>query len=301
MKMQRHSGMRILAFLVLCGSVVAWGPIYHNNIACSSIRGPSCLCDGTNNDLLTGSVSPDAFFFGSSAFIMSSTCPPEVAELHDPVFSGFLVTSAPKYTTPTFNATAFAQGYGSHVVADAVSFAFPDGYFKDTLVNEGVDWLYTWPLMLNADAYVFGNASCGKPSLPTAPLSAEGAQFLADATVAFRQSGLGSPAFPVVNASTVLACSASWQQHVNKVNALAAATPGPAAAILLQVLSPYAPTSPSDAANDVAMQARCGVLAVQAWLQSLGEGQAPATAAQNTLAAIATMYQSGICSPAPAM
>jgi hypothetical protein len=57
----------------------------------------------------------------------------------------------------------------------------------------------------------------------------------ADATVAYRQSGLGDSTFPIVNASTVLACTDSWQQHVNLVNGLAAATPGPTAAMLLQV------------------------------------------------------------------
>jgi hypothetical protein len=64
-------------------------------------------------------------------------------------------------------------------------------------------------------------------------------------------------------------------------------------------MSPYAPSSPAEAANDVAMQARCGVLGVQAWLSNLQAGQSPATAAQNTLAAIGAMYQSGICAPAP--
>ncbi len=35
---------------------------------------------------------------------------------------------------------AASPRFGSHVVADAVSFAFPDGYFKGTLINQGVDW-----------------------------------------------------------------------------------------------------------------------------------------------------------------
>ncbi len=118
------------------------------------------------------------FFFGSSAFVMSSTCPAELAALHSPYFAGFMVQfTAALHTSPTFNATAFALGFGAHTMSDTVGFGFPTGYFQTTVAG-GVDWLYTWPLMLNVDAYVFANSACGTPVLPTQPISAEGAEFI---------------------------------------------------------------------------------------------------------------------------
>jgi hypothetical protein len=284
--------------VVATSPAFAWGPMFHYLSACSTTSDANCLCSGQYDDLLVGSFAPDAFFFGGSPFIIASACPANVSAIHDPVFAGYLVNWAPQYSTTSFNASAFALGFGTHVVADAVGFGFPRGYFMAdpaVLVNQMIDWLYTWPLMVAIDsAVVTSNFTCGKASLPSHGFSTAAATFIAESSVRYAAMKAG---FPVVDATTVQTCGSIWQTHVSSVAARNFGTPASASLETLVVYDPYGSQNSAEAQAALIMQETCAVHAISVWQQALASGAAPGDAVAATGAALAQLYDKGVCSP----
>jgi hypothetical protein len=296
--------MLILVLLAqVLAQAVAWGPLFHYDVACSStnVSSPStCLCDGAHTELFWGAELPDAGFFGSSAYVMSSKCPAQVAALHDPVFAGFMLAISPEFRSATFDAVAFAKGFGSHVLSDPVGFAFPRGFFvasANFTVNSGIDWLFTWPQMLAIDAVVATSfVQCGGAAVPRAAMSDEAAAFVAAATARY-QTVIPAGSFPVLAVADVLTCAASWQLHLQAVRQVTAATAADAALSRLHAFDPYQSATAAQTLTALTQQRACAMASVASWVGDISAGVNPETAVNNALQHVQSLYAAGSCAP----
>lgn len=313
------------ALLALACSCAAWGPVTHYSFACSSVYShepwEQCVAAASSaapprhaaaspvsaRSLLIGSSTPDAFFFGAQPFMIASDCPSSAPALHDPVFAAYLVQWAIDGTvggsSGSFDAVAFAKGFGSHVMSDMVGFAFKDGYFMANpvaLVNDNIDWLYTWPLMLAVDAYYFTNTSLGSSPdpLPQGAMSPEAAEMLVRAIERYHAL---NPAAPLLSLREVTACNDVWSEHLAAVFASTRRTSSATAGSLVLAYDPYRGSLVEEATHAVELQRACAVNAVKYWLNEVaptnGAPTDPQKAFLSTMSFIRSMYATGTCTP----
>ena len=291
-----HMRLATGVFAAAClSSALAWGPVFHYLVACGAAGSADCMHDGSGVNLMSGAELPDAGFFGFAPFLMGSSCPANAVAIHDPLFAGFMLQLAGNSNTEV---SQFAKGFGSHTISDVVGFAFPEGYFMANpavLVNNNIDWLYTWPLMINIDSALWSTmANSSQPTVPTKPISAAVAAFVANAT---QQYSKVIKDFPVLSAAALTNCSIAWQQHLNSVIGRVAAVPQSAALSLLNVYDPYHSSTPAASMAALQKQLSCALKGVQTWLGAIQGGAAPLAAAQQAMGVIESDYEAGHCTP----
>jgi len=226
---------------------------------------------------------PDAFFFGAG-FTTGGQCKPELAQLHNPTFAGYMVQAAGSNQT----LLDFALGFGSHVMSDLAGF--------ETLYLSplgAVHWLPVWQLMEAQDVVVAKGWSSSSPFSSTiaqlveqasAPISQPLAEFVA------RVSKLAAPALPslpVVSASDVLACSKAWSAGLRRITANALRTESSCAEWDLLFYDSGAQGSVDLATARLRYYQGCGRTAIQQWRSLLLDQRvSPAQAASTTARSI---------------
>jgi hypothetical protein len=182
--------------------VYCWGPIAHYQFACSELAGEDDLetCIQNHPDLISGDDFPDAFYFGS--FIGGNNCTIFRA-FHNNAFATQLLLSA-KAREPqgSFNATAFALGYASHMYADDV------GFYSTTIDPPATyrNWLKVWTYMVSIDAAIATKANLKSIKVPSLPK--EGSAFIAEVAAEYK---LIDPTSPDISADQVVIQHAATQ------------------------------------------------------------------------------------------
>jgi hypothetical protein len=263
----------------------------------------SCIED--NPDLISGDAFPDAFFFGD--FVGGSNCT-TFGGYHDSTFGVFLMTSARQQQQQqqrhgasggggsgarrTFNATAFALGYASHMYADNV------GFFSDSLLpprSTYFNWLSIWSYMTAIDSFQGVNGGLLEMEVPE--LSDEGAQWVADVAAQYREQF--NPALPVVSSDEVRWCAAAWQSVLRDKTREALRSPPEAWRHLLVEFTPFGATTPEEAIAELEVQQRC---VADVWRQYITLVSQPDPDPQQITAEmtlfISEIFAEGRCTPA---
>jgi hypothetical protein len=192
--------MKVLLLFALLHIVHGWGPIAHYQFACSEFAGEDDLetCIKDHPDLISGDDFPDAFYFGS--FIGGNNCTTFRA-FHNNAFATQLLLSAKKrQPNASFNSTAFALGYASHMYADDV------GFYSNTLnpPSTYLNWLKVWTYMVSIDAALATAAGLTSVKVPLLPK--EGSVFIAEVAAEYKKNV--DPTAPDITADqVVLHCS----------------------------------------------------------------------------------------------
>jgi hypothetical protein len=187
-------------------------------------------------------------------------------------------------------------GYLGHTLGDAVGFNAAGMLTSPTVGSDNSAWIPLWQYMVTLDSVVFRNLSshgCQSSDLPHQPLSDEGVRFLVDATADYHSQNTG---FVALNASSVHACTASWQLTYNLSVQQASLLPEDAAMALLRLYNRDPSASVATILNTVVAQRACMVDVIDYALTTL-KTSSPKDTVDSANAKIVQLYSDGHCLP----
>lgn len=238
---------------------------------------------------------PDAFFFGNFVADEAASCN-GLQELHNPNFATFMALQARALGNDEL--MDFANGYGSHIVADVAGF-FPGGFLGNGFfpVASSVNWVSVWPYMTAVDAFVLQsklNLSSSPPqNIPT--VSNVTAAFVANMSAVYQTY---EPAMPSATQLQVLTCATQWRAVVDVETKKAAALPPVSYEFEIIYNNPLNATTFTQAAQDFSMATSCAVGGISLWRQLVQQSNATVN---GVVAAVGNYFVSqfaaGKCAP----
>jgi len=272
--------------------------------------------DPSNEVILMGSATPDAFAFTTSAFQYLAVCPPmEVAvQLHNLEFAGYMVQQVKKHINDRANGLLvdeevgaaeaddnlldFTHGFGSHMIGDYVGFFDKGGYLSSGYKTKfgNINWLTMQPRMQSIDAFILDSLGLTKNQsyLPQKYFSTNTAEFVSTATAGFSPS---HPGFPSFNSSVISDCTASWIDMVKRLyNYYVHANPKETYIANMIYFDQQNAGSFDETKAYFMKNALCSSTAISSWGQDIGSGTSPAKAVDNVEKLVQQFYGQGMCS-----
>mmetsp|Transcript_13875 Transcript_13875/g.43670 ORF Transcript_13875/g.43670 Transcript_13875/m.43670 type:complete len:310 (-) Transcript_13875:500-1429(-) len=309
--------MLLFPLFSLFSSTVAFGPATHAVISCSA---PSIASRTSNSGDLAGCArypttlalvdTPDAFAFGK--FNISSDDCVNAAQLHDPLFGGFVLASlangtvSPPKGLSQADATTGMAIFTSHMLGDLVGF-HPGGAlcFAPDLTGgctqNGIDYLLMWKTMSAVDGLLLAGASLSYADfVPPASLPLQQWDlYLRMITDASKLYASFTPTFTAVPLATAQACSHYWNKNVGPLVRIASLTDVATLTSELSVMT-HGVLHAENVATFLEAQRSCGTAAVEQFVGGILAN--PATDVPALLAAtastVASSYSAGKCGSA---
>jgi hypothetical protein len=251
--------------------------------------------------------TPDAFAFGK--FNISSNECVNAAQLHDPLFGGYVLASlangtiAPPKGLSQATATTGMAIFTSHMLGDLVGF-HPGGALclapdlTGGCTQSGIDYLLMWKTMSAVDGLLLAGASLtyadfvAPATLPPATWDL----YLRLITDASKRYAAFTPSFTAVSFETAQACSYYWNKNVGPLVRIAAATSRETLTAELSVMT-HGVLHTENVDSFLTAQQGCGTAAVEQFVGGILANPAVDVVSlfHATAAAVASSYSSGDC------